>query len=341
MIATSDGRVKDINRVWAPSPDERGSAQPNATGGMDHDASRLPEKPSALFSITNLISARAIRRPSARRCIVSSPVRELIGEMTTRFVAVGFPLYGPDDIDQFIQETWSRGAFTDTGDGYIIQWAAGNGAELWAQAAHDGHIMGLDPHYSGNTRLRVRLMRHVQQPGDSHLEGCFYCWVNPRDDEPEGGQYPFVFRAPEFGMYRTFALPVIREVQVAAIARRLDAFPDDDAFYASQNTIGARFAAESFIPFGLFQTETDEAPPFRPQAIFAGHILDTSLLTNPATGLHFYWARVRTSGGEIDVVVDPEVLSGILIPGGVANGSFWLSGRIIEPSEDRVLDIAR
>ena len=32
---------------------------------------------------------------------------------------------------------------------------------------------------------------------------------------------------------------------------------------------------------------------------------------------------------EVDVVIDPEVIEGTLVEGGVIQGTFWLSGRIL------------
>jgi hypothetical protein len=49
---------------------------------------------------------------------------------------------------------------------------------------------------------------------------------------------------------------------------------------------------------------------------------------NETTGDAFWWARVRTLGGEIEVVADPVLLTGPVTPGAVVQGSFWLSGRL-------------
>lgn len=68
-------------------------------------------------------------------------------------------------------------------------------------------------------------------------------------------------------------------------------------------------------------------------------MLGTSLLINPATGASFHWAKVRTLGGEVDVVADPEVLNGSLVVGGVVNGSFWLSGRLFKPPQPKRADM--
>lgn len=50
----------------------------------------------------------------------------------------------------------------------------------------------------------------------------------------------------------------------------------------------------------------------------------------------FCWAKVRTLGGEMDVVADPQILEGFLVKDGVVSGSFWLSGRILNsPKEEK------
>ena len=62
--------------------------------------------------------------------------------------------------------------------------------------------------------------------------------------------------------------------------------------------------------------------------IFNGHALEVMRLTNPDTQQEFHWARVRTLGGEFDVVADPEIVKGTITQGGVIGGSVWLSGWI-------------
>ena len=66
-----------------------------------------------------------------------------------------------------------------------------------------------------------------------------------------------------------------------------------------------------------------------------GIVLDSSVLVNPATGRAFQWARVRTFGGELDLVADPEVVTGAFVTAGVVTGSFWLSGRVTRPLSAR------
>lgn len=49
------------------------------------------------------------------------------------------------------------------------------------------------------------------------------------------------------------------------------------------------------------------------------------MLTNPFTHLSFYWAKIRTLGGEVEVVADPEIVSGTMMKNGIVSGFFWLS----------------
>lgn len=63
-------------------------------------------------------------------------------------------------------------------------------------------------------------------------------------------------------------------------------------------------------------------------AMLTGHVVQTGVRVNELTGVGFRWASVVTLIGEIDVVADPAVVAGEPTPGGVVEGTFWLSGRI-------------
>lgn len=120
------------------------------------------------------------------------------------------------------------------------------------------------------------------------------------------------------------------QFQISAFAHEITAFRDDKAFENSQNE-EMKFAAESFIPSGLFNQGGGENNEPKAFAVFTGHVLDKNEITNPVTGNKFLWAYVKTLGGEFDVIIDPSIIEGQLSIGGVVSGSFWLSGRIISP----------
>ena len=51
-------------------------------------------------------------------------------------------------------------------------------------------------------------------------------------------------------------------------------------------------------------------------------------LTNPITGMNFWWAQASTLIGKVDLVADPEDLPANIAAGNVYWGSFYLSGTI-------------
>lgn len=75
--------------------------------------------------------------------------------------------------------------------------------------------------------------------------------------------------------------------------------------------------------------------PEEASADFAGHILEVENRTNELWGTSFCWELVGTFGGAFDAVIDSELLGSPPRVGGVLQGSFWLSGRILSDREDR------
>lgn len=232
------------------------------------------------------------------------------------------------------QESFSRLAMQAVKAGKIISlpidgsyrlWSPGEGIELWIQIDPQGQIIGLNPHFSGKAApIQVGLMKRVKRPTDNNLDGAFYGWVGASENNIENGQYPVVFDTPDYRTYDTLNLPGVAHVQFTAFAHELKAFDDEQALRAS----GSRMAAESFIPSGTFYPDGKPIDPPKSEAIFYGHVLETSVLTNPFTQNLFYWAKVQTLGGEFDVVADPEVVKGTIVKGSIVGGHFWISARL-------------
>jgi hypothetical protein len=97
---------------------------------------------------------------------------------------------------------------------------------------------------------------------------------------------------------------------------------------ASQNK-DITFAPKSLIPSGLFTPSGKIKEPPLAEIIFNGRVVETARVANPVTGQKFYWARVHTLGGELDVVADPQIVQGNVVQDGIVNGTFWLSGRLL------------
>lgn len=240
--------------------------------------------------------------------------------------AIGFEMTTADDFGRWQQHTARTGRVIPVQGGYYIRWEVGQGAELWAQANEARELIWLNPHFGGMAGFRIALVARLPRP-DTPLEGAFYGWVNGTADDPESGAFPLVFDLPDAAVHEALELPAVYEVQLAAFAHRLDAFVGEAAYLTAQEG-SIPYAPQSFIPTGLF-VEEGQVPPAA--AVFTGHVLATNVRLNPTTQKIFYWARVATLGGEVDVVADPEVVVGRLVVGGIVSGSFWLSGRLVLP----------
>lgn len=241
--------------------------------------------------------------------------------MASHFSTLGFDLRDEQALRDFVMHTAVQGERLALPDGsaYVL-WTPGAGIEMWTQVSADGSIIGLNPHFGGQARMRVGLTSRINGPNDNALDGAFHGWADAQEGgDPEQGAYPFMFDAPDFRIHDAMALPAIATVQLAAFAHTLTAYPDEEAFRAAET----RMAAESCIPSGLF------ADPPAPQVIFNGHVVAAAALTNPHTSLTFHWARVKTLGGEYDVVADPAIVDGEIVPQGILSVSGWVSGRIM------------
>ncbi len=164
------------------------------------------------------------------------------------------------------------------------------------------------------------------------LDGAFYGRLNPDPANPEKGTAELLFDMPDAALHRALALPAVCEVQLAAFAQRLDAYPDEIAYMEAQEG-GMVYATTSLVASGLY-VRPGELP--EAQLLLSGWVQETALLVNPATGLLFRWARVQTLGGEVDVVADPAVVQGVVRVGGVVSGAFWLSGRVLQHTAEEI-----
>ncbi len=248
------------------------------------------------------------------------------GHMTT----LGFPVTTEKDFRHYVFEASEFGQKIESPNGSYTLWALGNGIELWVQTNLHKRIIGMNLHFSGHSRMKVGLSKRIVRIRQSILDGALYAWADPQRDNPESGHYPFVFDLPDYDLHNDVPIPSIASIQLAAFAHELQGFESEGAYMAAQSS-GMRWAAESFIPSGLFTSGPGGGVREQPlsQAIFSGRVLVTQILTNPVTNQRFYWARVHTLGGEVDVVADPQVVLGKVVKNGFIKGTFWLSGRLV------------
>lgn len=246
--------------------------------------------------------------------------------MPSHLSSLGFSVKTREDFSALAMQAAREGKIVEVpGQGSYTVWAPGEGIELWVQIDQQGQLIGLNPHFNGKAVMPVGLTRRVLRSDDSELDGAFYAWAAPEDD-PEMGLYPFAFDAPDYRMYDALHLPQLANAQLAAFAHEIKAYKNEEALRAT----GKRMAAESCIPSGTFRPGPmgGRIDPPESRVIYYGYVLETALLTNPVTRRTFYWARIRTLGGEVDLVADPEIVKGTIVKDGIVGGQFWLSGRL-------------
>lgn len=230
-----------------------------------------------------------------------------------------------------IRQAINKGKALKAPHGHYIFWSPGAGIELWVPLNEKWEIVGCSPHFSGSSRIRMRIT-DLTQDAEIPLEGSLQAIV---ESEGYDDLYHPVIDLPDFDLVRDRwrSLPFTATVQLAAFAYYLNCFKRDADFYASQEQESLQFAAESFLPIGLFSKllNPSEAKPMstKATAILAGHVQLIESRVNPATGRSFYYLSVQMRSTAIDMVADPTIVTGELVTGGVIQGTFWLSGRVI------------
>lgn len=248
--------------------------------------------------------------------------------MSNHMTAIGFDVHSEEDFEEVAEYAYETGESIETARGTYLRARAGSGIEIWLQMNTEQQVIGLNPHYEGSSRFKVRLTDEIIRSEGSELDGTFHVWAEFDGETEESGSYPFVFEMPNRAVYGDVQMPRSVSIQLTAFAHELSVFDNEEHFHASQQQAEVKFAAESFIPTGLFG-EADEPGSM---AMFTGQVVESAWITNEQTGKDFHWALVRTLGGEIDVVADRETLEADIPVGGIVSGTFWLSAKIMEES---------
>ncbi|HEX8637266.1 MAG TPA: hypothetical protein VF692_04330 [Pyrinomonadaceae bacterium] len=248
---------------------------------------------------------------------------------------IGFPVQSEQDVNGLIEDLLSVVKPVRCPQGAYYVYADASGAEMYLQGNAGDELVGFNPHYAGKSRRTVCLNAAIERDS-SELDGGFHAWANLSDESGASGDYPFVFDAPDFRTYTSERFPRVCDLQLTAFASNdFRVFAGEKDYYDNQDG-EVKFAAQSFIPSGLFTSDESAMPiePPRPIGIFSGVIKAFEVKRNERTKARFYWFLVETVGGEVDVVADPKLI--LIEPeiGGVVSGQFWLSGRLIEKQEN-------
>lgn len=239
----------------------------------------------------------------------------------------------PESLKQLAERGAEYGERIPVRGGAYSRWSPGGGAEIWVHLDRRGEPIGINPHFASDNRMRVTLKSRVPDRRGP-MDGAF--WL----EQCDGERCPFVFSAPDYARCRDLKLPAVVELQLSAFAHHIEAYATD-ADFAQSLPRKPGLASESLIPSGTFEPGGKPIIPPKSEIIITGHVLEADTITNGATKVAFQWARVRTFGAVLDVVTDPTILHGKLVPGGVVFGMFWVSGRVPDyqpPAKPGLLD---
>ena len=229
-------------------------------------------------------------------------------------------------LTELAQRALREGSPLACDQGFYVRWPMGGSTELWVSLAGSGasaQFVDVNPHVEAAVGMRVQITACLPAETKKGMGGLVVGWADPQPGGPNRGAYPFVFDAPDFGLLKLEPDQTV-EVGLAGFARSVEVYADDGE---SGLPMGAlKMAPESFLPSGLFVA--DGRPTPRAEARLSGHVLAVELRRNDITGLDFWWARVRTLGGEVELVADPSTVKGTAEVGSIVGGDVWLSGRV-------------
>lgn len=246
--------------------------------------------------------------------------------MANHFRAIGLSIDSDASLMALVERVAPTADAVEVEGGLYLLWRSDMGGELWLQVVGDG-LVGLNPHFVGPARLYANILHRVEYEDDSELDGAWYAWANPSEEE---GDYPFVFSAPDARRLDDLQLPLRCWLQIAVFAHELAVAPTYDALPSLAE--GMQMAARSAIPVGLFQE--DDAPP-RPLVMYTGEVLAAQRLEEEGGGV-FVHLHLATLGGEVDVVASAELLAEAPAPGSAVRVLGWVSARLIREDDDGV-----
>jgi len=241
---------------------------------------------------------------------------------------IGFNIESEEQFREIVEKSFESATTIEVPWGSYIHFVDPSGAEFWTQLNLENEFIGFHPHFHGMSRRPVSIVREIEGE-ESDLDGMFYAWANPSEsDDPESGEYPFVFNVPDIKALPEMNYPRNVDIQLSAFAIEFEFYPNEDDYYGSEDE-EVQFAVESFMPVGLYNFEDEDETP-EAYAVFSGIITQSEKRKNEMTGEEFYWMLVETLGGEVDVVASLDMCDELPNVLGVIQGQFWLSGRILD-----------
>jgi hypothetical protein len=95
--------------------------------------------------------------------------------VANHFSAIGFNLETQDDFVALAEEVAPAASPVPVPGGRYLRWCGGSGEELWLQVSSRESLIGMHPHFSGRSSVRVGLTGRIRRDRDTTLDGALAC----------------------------------------------------------------------------------------------------------------------------------------------------------------------
>lgn len=245
--------------------------------------------------------------------------------MTGHFEVIGFKTEDRKDFEQLGIDTADNGVKIDvSGTPFEYrQWRIGNGIELWVAIKNGKEIRCFSPYYSSSKKIEIVIIEEVTD------NDCDFCrgYYATRPDSQAAGDMPIIFHMPDsYLTRRKVKHNTLYPVELCGFAENIRYFENEELF----NQVSDGFSTDYYIPSGTFSPRDDDKEfKQNPRALLAGRIRGWRRIINPMTEQSFFHLNVDNSFGDLDVIVKTSDIKGELIEGGIIEGRFWFTGKII------------
>jgi hypothetical protein len=219
------------------------------------------------------------------------------------------------------------------GNSMTLRWTDPSGAELWIYLDEKGAMKSVQPHFAGGTRFTLELQDLVERDDLSPFDGGFLALTKTGGTNPTlGGGFPVVFDAPDFPDVKEAFLTSKHDVEIAAFAVELNAYPSEEAFKEAQPEMKP-LDLPAFIPAGMLGMTQGESPTAH--ALMVGPLLEASEVINELTGLAFHRVLMETPAGPMTLLVEPDLMPETPEKGHILQVGAWISGRMAPEDDEK------
>ena len=208
-------------------------------------------------------------------------------------------------------------------------------SELWVHIAtsqqspgsgeEEFEIVGFTPFHQTDTDVAVKVEGLEQADDDNAFEGRCEVWIG--EDEA----YPMFFELVDYPVYGELALPLKARASIISLAKSVEGFEDEEAFYAEQENESTQWASNFFIPVGKFVDDDGVAPTGSDMSMawFAGTVISLDRCEERSPYLHI---KVETLSATYDIFAAPEIVTGPVVVGGIVRVAGLMFGRLKLPA---------